>query len=563
MISANNVFRPLVSFSRQKTNSIENTLNPSSSVSTSDFTSTAVSSGSNVFSISLSSLALPYGNFYGPDTFLKYYGFDKINDTATQGSDQLIAIVVAYGSKTLQQDLDYFCSQYGIPTKTINQYFPTGTIDWNSIQLSNQFDWTVETTLDVSYCHASAPRADIALIVGTDTTINTLFSCIDFATKTLGADIIAMSFGTSEIADFYIEGYNNTFNENRSTIFVSGAGDNGAQVLFPGSSPDVLCVGGSTLIGGVASSYNINQGDFYEVAWSGSGGGVSTVIAIPEYQYPFNTGAGRSIPDVGYNAGAPTAIWMTDPTNNISNWYGVGGTSIGVPCWAGLLARKNSAGFSNIGDMKIHNQLYSEAIYNYYSLYNDVSSYNPGLYVASYGYDLVTGLGTPKAYNIVSELNTTIYPTPTDYVTSISFTNTLSNPLSTYNNEIVTNLYAQKRCGDNTSRPEYYFKNWLPLIGGSANSVVTLNMKNGGSYTFVYTIYGNNWILRRNNQSGNWTAVCNMFGGSKLGQSVGFSGSDVNTMRWGVSQLNSTSWSNLLLKPSLYTKVSNIVQMPY
>src|SRR5205085_4866439 len=100
--------------------------------------------------------------------------------------------------------------------------------------------------------------------------------------------------------------------------------------------PNVLSVGGTTLR--LDSSGNI----LGESAWSGSGGGISSVEAQPAYQHGIVTQSTtrRTNPDVAYDADPNTGFPVYDSFNNGSAapWSQFGGTSDAAPQWAGLIA---------------------------------------------------------------------------------------------------------------------------------------------------------------------------------------------------------------------------------
>ncbi len=81
----------------------------------------------------------------------------------------------------------------------------------------------------------------------------------------------------------------------------------------------------------------------------------------------------------------------------------MGGTSGAAPAWAGLVAIADQGlAISGHGTLST-----SELLSDLYSLpsadFNDITSGSNG-YSATAGYDLVTGLGTPKANLVVSGL---------------------------------------------------------------------------------------------------------------------------------------------------------------
>ena len=169
-------------------------------------------------------------------------------------------------------------------------------------------------------------------------------------------------------------------------VFFASSGDNGAGVIWPASSPNVVSVGGTTLnmAGNTVTS---------ETAWSGSGGGVSAYESTPTYQANYGlTYAKRAVPDVSYDADPNTGVYVYDstPYNGAAGWWDVGGTSAGSPQWAAIQALGGTANNSNF---------YPIAQSSAYSSYlRDIvtgSNGNP----AGLGYDLVTGLGSPLTTN--------------------------------------------------------------------------------------------------------------------------------------------------------------------
>src|SRR3989454_8098961 len=84
---------------------------------------------------------------HSPAQIRHAYGFDQLSAT---GANQKIAIVDAYGNASIQNDLNTFCSQFGLNSTTI-QIIGNNT--------SAQSGWALETALDVEWAHAVAPGA--------------------------------------------------------------------------------------------------------------------------------------------------------------------------------------------------------------------------------------------------------------------------------------------------------------------------------------------------------------------------------------------------------------------
>ena len=359
--------------------------------------------------------SVPSGNVLTPWNLYDYYGFNNIIEGShdslnNSGYGQTIAIINAYGSPYIQSDLDYFCQEIGIPSTNIEIYYPLGQPFFGSYS-DTKLSWAMETTLDVQYAHAMAVSAKIILVVSPDATFNNLGKCVSHAVSALSADVVSMSWGTEEDESFY-NGFDNIF-RNLSAQYLASSGDSGKEVVYPGSSPYVLSVGGTVLYGGNARNYHGAPGAYYEEGWSGSGGGVSNVNPVPRYQNGWVNYTGRSVPDVSYNAGSYVVTYMTDPFTLEAGWYSLGGTSAGTPQWASIIARRNSSGLNVKNIKSLNEDIYQNALLKYSSIFNDIRVGNNG-YPARYIYDLITGLGSPKVNALIPPLLT---PTPTPSIT--------------------------------------------------------------------------------------------------------------------------------------------------
>ena len=332
---------------------------------------------------------------YSPAQISHAYGFDQIPaPDASVGTT--IAIVVAYGSPRLQSDLNTFCAKYNLPATTVRVYYPSGTPG------TNNSGWAAETTLDTEWSHALSPNSTIAVVVAPNASVGSLTTAVNYASQTLKATVVSMSWGAPEFKGCAV--YDSLFQP--PTLYTASSGDNGAGVEWPACSPNVLGVGGTSLVISTSTG-SISS----ETAWTGSGGGISQYEARPAYQSSVTNTTGRSGPDISYVADPYTgvSVYFTDPSTGSGGWYVFGGTSAGAPQWAALLARKSSSttSFSSL--------LYSNAVANYSAILRDITSGSNGKYFATIGYDTVTGLGSPVAQQI-AELNsapTPPSPTPT------------------------------------------------------------------------------------------------------------------------------------------------------
>jgi uncharacterized repeat protein (TIGR03803 family) len=343
------------------------------------------------------------GNGYTPQQMRHAYGVDQLIAMGATGQGQVIAIVDAYGSPTIQADLNTFCTAFGIPSTAVQVYYPQGQPQPVNL-------WVTETSLDVEWAHAIAPGATIVLVVAQSANDADLYAAVDYAVS-LGATQVSMSWGSSEYStetssDFHFNVAGVTFFA-ASGDFGAYNGANGAVgVSYPACSPYVVGVGGTTL--NLDSTGNILS----ETAWSydpntgyGGGGGSSLYETLPSYQASWDTlsGTTRGVPDVAYYANpTPGVPVYQDGGGFEAGWVPVGGTSSGSPQWAALCALANSLRSQSINSSP--GILYSLATSDYAGYYHDIISGSNGAYSAGTGYDLVTGLGSPIANQLVPAL---------------------------------------------------------------------------------------------------------------------------------------------------------------
>lgn len=339
---------------------------------------------------------------FAPAQVRHAYGFDKI---ANQGAGQKIAVVEAYDDPNAEADLGVFNRQFGLPAcTTANSCFRK--IYSNGSKPAGNANWAVEISVDVQWAHAIAPQATILLIEAPSNSLSALLGAVDVAVRN-GASAVSMSWTVGEFPGE--ASYDNHFVSSGVT-FLAASGDRGTGVAYPAASPDVVGVGGTTLSLSPSGAYQS------EIAWSGSGGGLSTKEYEPSFQAQFgipNDAAGRrGAPDVSYNANPGTgyAIYDSVGISGYSGWFQVGGTSAATPQWSALVAIANSlrvaARKATLTNANV--ALYSVAKTSLGANFNAVAQGTNGncgaLCTASAGYDYVTGLGTPQAGVLIGAL---------------------------------------------------------------------------------------------------------------------------------------------------------------
>ncbi|MGA2065991.1 MAG: S8 family serine peptidase [Thermoguttaceae bacterium] len=173
--------------------------------------------------------------------------------------------------------------------------------------------------------------------------------------------------------------------------------------VSPGDTLTVVLNAGSANGTVVADSVGLAPG-------GATGGGISQVETQPAYQSGVSLGNGmRATPDVAFDADPGTGATMYDSYNptDAPNYQPVvkkiGGTSLSTPCWAGLIAIADQgralAHKPALSSAATLSRLYSLPSYDFHDI---TTGYNG--YQASAGYDLMTGLGTPIANQLVIDL---------------------------------------------------------------------------------------------------------------------------------------------------------------
>jgi len=332
---------------------------------------------------------------YSPAQVRHAYGFDLL---ANDGAGQTIAIVNAYDHPAIESDLNIFSNQFDLPTTTSGQFTFTKVYAQGSKPQGNG-GWAQEISLDVEWAHAIAPRANIMLVEAANNSFTNLLGAVDYAVNN-GASVVSMSWGANDFSGELSYDYH--FNKPGVT-FLAASGDSGGQVLWPSASPYVVSVGGTRLP--LDANGNLNGS---ETAWTSGGGGASFYEPEPTYQLAYGLSlGGRGTPDVSYNGDPNTGFAVYDSYSYLGQkgWLVFGGTSAGTPQWAGLVALANQSRATPLSSSNlVASPFYTAATGPAYaSSYRDVTAGSNG-YGAGAGYDLATGVGSPRANSLVPYL---------------------------------------------------------------------------------------------------------------------------------------------------------------
>ncbi len=236
-----------------------------------------------------------------------------------------------------------------------------------------------------------------------------LYTAVETAAMQPGVSVVSMSFGINEEflgpTENAIDSTFLTPLNHGGVTFVAATGDTGAPGGYPAYSPDVLAVGGTKLTLSTAGNYGSETGwslgsDSY-APYDASGGGQSLFENEPSFQFNVQHSGKRQIPDVAFEADPNTGVAIYDTFQNIG-WFVEGGTSFAAPSWAALLA------IANQGRVLAHNgTLLNQQARLLSALpesdFHEILSGNNG-FQAGFGYNLVTGLGSPRANLVVAGL---------------------------------------------------------------------------------------------------------------------------------------------------------------
>jgi subtilase family serine protease len=358
---------------------------------------------------------------YGPDQIRGAYDIQSVLDSGVTGAGRTIVIIDAFQSPTITTDLAQFDALWKLPAPpAFNLIAPDGLTPFDKTK-GNQRSWSAEISLDVEWAHAVAPGAAIDLVLAKSDQDADILSATQYAVANNLGDVISQSFGEAEMcADPNLirqeHALFGTAGDKSITLFAS-SGDTGAaqptcdgsalilSASTPASDPYVTAVGGTALTtAGTNGRYQA------ESAWSATGGGFSTLYRRPGYQAPFqDNNKQRGVPDVAYDADTAHSgvivVWSAfAPTGTFQYWR-FGGTSVGSPQWAGIVALADQKGGHRLG--AINTGLYhigkSDA---YGSAFHDITTGSNGIgaitgFTAAPGWDATTGLGTPDVANLI------------------------------------------------------------------------------------------------------------------------------------------------------------------
>jgi subtilase family serine protease len=394
---------------------------------------------------------------YSPNQLRTAYHLPPVYARGIKGKGQTIVIVDSFGSPTIKSDLAAFDRYYGyIAPPNFKIITPSGVIPKFNPNNSSMSGWAGETTLDVEYAHALAPGASI-LVVETPvsetegvTGFPQIVKAEEYVINHHLGGVISQSFSATE------ETFKNSAQVNSLRGAITDAYQHGVTVLaasgdagatdyelngsnyytravtsWPDSDPWVTGVGGTQLKESGGKYTSVAWNDTYNQAsdlyWGGStdpdplasGGGKSEFFARPSYQNSVKsvTGGKRGVPDIAMSGACNGAVNIYSSfTPGQAGWSLTCGTSEATPEFAAIVALADQVAGHPLGLLNptLYKLLAERApgLVDVTSGNNTVSFYQGTAtkphkvagYQARKGYDLVTGVGTVNASDLVYEL---------------------------------------------------------------------------------------------------------------------------------------------------------------
>lgn len=331
----------------------------------------------------------PHIQDYTPQKVAQLYSFPAITPVR-----QVPIAVIELGGGYKKAQIDHQFATWNLPAPIIKNIGVMGAKNtWHKGRGADG-----EVVLDIvvaaavySYCTGQPAKILAVFAPNSD---KGFIRAVKKAHKSAVRPVVSISWGGPEDTwqNATIAKMNNWFskgNDAGCTFFCasgdagSGDGEAGNHVDFPGSSPFVVCCGGTTLLssGNTITSETVWNNDPND---SATGGGYSNKFTKPAFQ---NTIAGtqRGVPDCSGNA---------DPNTGYITPLGViGGTSAVAPLMAGLFAAINAGRTTDVGFV-------NTTLYNNPSAFRDITSGNNGSFSASTNWDAASGLGVPIGTSI-------------------------------------------------------------------------------------------------------------------------------------------------------------------
>jgi subtilase family serine protease len=394
--------------------------------------------------------------FLAPADVATIYNIKPLYDVAFDGTGQRIAVV---GQTAINvNDVAAFRSASGLSVNPPQILLMPGS--GASFTSTNDVP---EADLDVEWSGAIAKNASIIYVFTGNAANFTVIDAFEYSIDNNLAPVVSISYGACEALNgpTFITSLQSLMQQatTQGQTVSSAVGDVGAAdcdaptatvathglaVDVPGAIPEVTGIGGTTFTGddnhnptywnptnnvdGGSALQHIPETTWNDGPGSATGGGVSSVIAKPSFQTALTPADGhRDVPDIALSASPDHDPYLFCTNGGCVNGFrsgsgglaAVGGTSVGAPVFAGILALINQATESSAGLGTVNPVLYDLAV-STPNAFHDITTGDNKVpcqqgstdcptsapfvigHSAKVGYDLVTGLGSLNVDNLVT-----------------------------------------------------------------------------------------------------------------------------------------------------------------
>ena len=374
-------------------------------------TTVATGTAPTVAGPSGAALSCQYGDpCLSPQQFRVAYGIQRLLDSGIDGRGETVTVVSPVPRPSqlptdVRRDLESFDRTFRLPAARIEVVTTLG---------GSASPWQAdgEEVGDFEILHAVAPAATLRVVlIPSSWDQNPANATADMvAVMRLAVshtDVASISWGIGE--HYFTKAQVSELHsilraaEADHVTVVGSSGDGGVyptprgwsgqikEVSLPTADPLVLGVGGTAL------TVNPKTGSYVsETVWPNSGGGFSRLYARPAYQDGVpGISRTRGVPDVAGDASAVGALAFDFIEYGAASLQSYSGTSGSAPLWGGLVALADQYAHHDLGF--INPAIYSIArSSSYHKAFHDITTGGSG-YLATAGWDPVTGWGTPNA----------------------------------------------------------------------------------------------------------------------------------------------------------------------
>jgi hypothetical protein len=282
------------------------------------------------------------------------------------GGAHVLAIVVPYHVPDTAAHLQAFSDKFKLPQANLEILYGTDDGKAPPAPPSDRTGlfWKLEAYLDTQWAHALAPDAKILLVEAASSETLDLLKAVELATQRVRsagggqvsmswvADVAAVKRDLEDVRGTTLAGFENqVFTQASNVVHVAASGDE-PGVYYPASSANVVAVGGTTI-------NRSKSGKFLnETPWECAGSGVRSDLTMPSYQDPSKVQLGpdlkgRAIVDVSAVSDSRRGVFVYAGTTYVTvdgeskrtdreGWIVMGGTSAATPIMAGLINRAGS-----------------------------------------------------------------------------------------------------------------------------------------------------------------------------------------------------------------------------